>query len=707
MMKRISVIAFSTAVVLLMSCLATALAEDLPKPPVVAPPAKPPHDIWIEGEMPFRSNIGNRDSGNAYAGEHGFLMTGVTPGPDGHFADYEFVVRRPGRYLLVLAGGPVGQGHVSPFWWKIEKENAAAEETEWNHAVSLPSTHGKVQWGVSSAVTWLSVAYVDLAKGDHVFKFKVTEHRAIAKDYCYFLDAIALRLVDPLSGTADDVDIRELPSYETLGKEQQAALLPRFKTTSEIAGDSPFGTHLTSVPSEHVGDPKVLLGDVSRAGFKWIKDYSGLSWKKGDGQSLDDALKRVEKPRPEVIQYFKEARKAGLKILMRLDAIYVQGGERDLKDPEFRNGFARYCALMVRHYGRWVQDWEMCNEMNIDDFKPEDYALLCNEAIAAMKAEDADCRVWVGATAMLQCLPSWIQKTLDAGIQGDGYSFHPYCQPYVQENYPERGSQFHPWNHWPDYKAQIADLRGRLDTSKLAKTADGRVPIAGTEAGWPTSVSSGSWVQEISLLTQAKYEQRAMLLDFWLGVRPRINFIFTRGFHNIYHIESKFQLVEPYHSNIMNWSDPSNRDGLFRPAYLAAAAVCSNIDDTLKKKVYRVRLSGVKSLEELNPQIMTFEREHPDLDFVEAVILVWAGVPADDRFQRRSIDISVVAPTEDILCAPFGFSLLPVGAKHSTMDTFNWKVKNLSYYVNPDSLEIRNAPFTDAPYVVKFIRKLR
>jgi len=70
-----------------MSCQATACAQDLPKPPNVAPPAKPPHDIWIEGEMPFRSNIGNRDSGNAYAGEHGFLMTGVTPGPEGHFAD--------------------------------------------------------------------------------------------------------------------------------------------------------------------------------------------------------------------------------------------------------------------------------------------------------------------------------------------------------------------------------------------------------------------------------------------------------------------------------------------------------------------------------------------------------------------------------------------------------------------------------------------
>jgi hypothetical protein len=41
------------------------------------------------------------------------------------------------------------------------------------------------------------------------------------------------------------------------------------------------------------------------------------------------------------------------------------------------------------------------------------------------------------------------------------------------------------------------------------------------------------------------------------------------------------------------------------------------------------------------------------------------------------------------------------------MDAFNWKVKNLSYYVNPDSLEIRNVPFTDAPFVVKFVRKLR
>ncbi len=118
-------------------------------------------------------------------------------------------------------------------------------------------------------------------------------------------------------------------------------------------------------------------------------------------------------------------------------------------------------------------------------------------------------------------------------------------------------------------------------------------------------------------------------------------------------------------------------------------------------------LERVGSLEELNPQIMTFEREHADLNIVEVVILIWAGVPADDRFKRRSLDVSVAVPTEDILCAPFGYSLLPVGAKHSTMDTFNWKVKNLSYFVSPNSLEIRNVPFTDAPYVVKFVRKLR
>ena len=153
MNTRASVLACVPAILVLACCVATACAQDLPKPPAIAPPAKPPHDIWIEGEMPVRSNIGNTDSANAYAGAHGFLMTGVSPGPGGHFADFEFIVRRPGRYLVMLAGGPVGQGHVSPFWWKIDEENAAAEETEWNHATSLPSTHGKAQWGVNSPNT--------------------------------------------------------------------------------------------------------------------------------------------------------------------------------------------------------------------------------------------------------------------------------------------------------------------------------------------------------------------------------------------------------------------------------------------------------------------------------------------------------------------------------------------------------------------------
>lgn len=496
------------------------------------------------------------------------------------------------------------------------------------------------------------------------------------------------------------------PSLDDLDAAVRRALLPRFKRSSEI-GDSPFGTHTCSTLSEGMGDPQVLIRDISRAGFKWVKDYIPAG-NMPAGADPEDFLAQWNQPKPSGVAYLELARKSKLNVLLRLNQLSVAG--KPPATPEARRLFARWCRLQVRHYKQWVKDWELGNEPNGGNehplIKPEDYALLCKEAYREIKAEDPQARVWVGATAMLQCLHDWpypwIRKALAADLGGDGFSIHPYRQPYVRLNFPEHGSQFHPWNFWPDYAAQIADLREAIDHGKLVAGADGHVPIAATEEGWPTNLSDHTWKQEISFLTQAKYEQRAMLLDFWLGIRPRINFIFTRSFQNIYHVEAQFQLVEPYQSNIMNWADPENRDALFRPAYLAAAAVCANVDDTLKKTSQPVE---VPAAEKLNLQIMTFQREHAELGLVEVVILLWAGVPAEDDFEPRPLAVTLPGQAPSLASLPIGYSLLPVGVKYSTMDDFNWGVKTLPCKMTGGSVTLAEVPVSDAPYLIKYVRR--
>jgi hypothetical protein len=197
-----------------------------------------------------------------------------------------------------------------------------------------------------------------------------------------------------------------------------------------------------------------------------------------------------------------------------------------------------------------------------------------------------------------------------------------------------------------------------------------------------------------------------MLLDFWLGIRPQITFVESRRFNDLYNPEANFQLVQFYSNNVFE------HDDLYRPAYFAAAAVCSNIDDTLEKTSQRVEISVLNTdtpeliLKKLNPQIMTFERKHKALGFTEVVIVVWAGVPAEDDFQAIPVSITLPGPTKSIASIPIGYSLLPVGVTYSKMDQFDWGVKRLSYELSDNALTVKSIPLSDAPYVIKFARRL-
>jgi len=684
----------------------------------VKPPMMPPASIWLSVEE-AETNIDAVDrfgKSASYVNRPLFLQTNVAPGDEGYYAAFDFTVEEgeDGKYLLSMAGPPVGRGHASPVSLRLGGR--------WYSVVSAPLS--KAQWGTASATQWSNLGFAAVEPGRHRIVVKVDKKRPMDTQYCMVLDGLLLTKADKVNEAAKRwrkprpkiaPKPRTLPRIVSFNDSSEIQIIyPRFRTTREIEGESPFGTIITSVMSENnAGDPKKTVSDICRAGYKWLMDYIFPLVIPEGGNPLDEAnFEKWKSADPRKVEYLKMITAAGLKVHLRFCAPRIKNRIPKQITPEYCEAFARHSVMMVRQYGKWVKSWELLNEKN-GAMAPVDYAKICNVAYKAIKAVDPEAQVWVGATAMLQCLTDfpepWIQKTLDAGIQADGYSFHPYCQPYVRRNFPERGSQWYPWNYWPDYHHMIADLRSRLDESKLTKGPDGHARYAATEVGWPTHVDRETWKRNISYLTQAKYEQRGMLLDFWLGVRPRFNFIFTRPWHDMYERESHFQLVDAYNTRVMSWINRRTKyrmegpDRIYRPAYYAAAAVCSNIDDTLRKTGQKVEIADA---EKLNPQIMTFERIHRDFRFAEVVILVWAGVRADDEFQARPVDITLPGPTDAIGFVPIGYSLLPVGAVYSKMGQFEWGVEELLYELSDSSLKLLDVPLSDAPYVIKYIRRL-
>jgi hypothetical protein len=173
------------------------------------------------------------------------------------------------------------------------------------------------------------------------------------------------------------------------------------------------------------------------------------------------------------------------------------------------------------------------------------------------------------------------------------------------------------------------------------------------------------------LATQAKYEQRLMIQDFALGVRPRIQFIFKRPWSDPYELEHQFNLV--------------NADGTKRPAYFAVQNVCAVFDDTLQPANVRV---DCEAPPQANAQVVAFVREHAE--FEELVVAVWAGVPAEDESDGRETCRLVIH--SDRYRAPVAFDLLqptPIAARE------------LPCQAAGPQVAVEEVPLRDAPVVVK------
>lgn len=403
-------------------------------------------------------------------------------------------------------------------------------------------------------------------------------------------------------------------------KGQVPSGMPR--KSSEIQA-SPFGTHTTVI--NEGGDSATIAklpALISAAGYKWVEDYAAAG--PIDGLSPDTASLRWSRQRFRAMEYVKRLHELGISVLIRIDPLPW----RQIKDtPPTEDqiaGGAKFSSLVVKDLKPWVHDWQIWNEPNIGNENPAVppplYVRVAAEVSKAIRTEQPSAVIYGPGTAMLQALAPkpfpWIDQALESGLMKyiDVFSYHPYHQPYLRKNIPEHASEFYPWNRWSSYDSQIKDLRARINAA-----AKRNVPIAVTEDGIPTYTNADG-EQQIPPIIAAKYELRRNLLDFWLGVNPRIHFVFYRQASNQdYESEASFNTL--------------NSNGDLRPLYYAVQNLYGVIDGDHQPQP-NIRTSWDLTTEKTPPTIRTqvWKKKLPGGE--ELLIAYWAETEADTLHRR-------------------------------------------------------------------------
>ncbi|WP_139379531.1 hypothetical protein [Zoogloea sp. LCSB751] len=419
------------------------------------------------------------------------------------------------------------------------------------------------------------------------------------------------------------------------------------RTSAEIQA-SPFGTHTTVI--NEGGDPAIVskLPDlISAAGYKWVEDYAAVGAL--DGLSPTTAASRWNRQRSRAIEYVKRLHDLGISVLIRIDPLPWRQLKNSPPSDEQIAGGAQFASLVVKDLKPWVRDWQIWNEPNIGNENPVVpaplYVQIAASVSKAIRAEQANAVIYGPGTAMLQSLAAkplpWIDQALDAGLMKyiDVFSYHPYHQPYLRTNIPEHASEFYPWKRWGTYEAQIKDLRTRINAA-----AKRNVPIAATEDGIPTFTNADG-EQQIPPIVAAKYELRRNLLDAWLGVNPRIQFVFYRQASNQdYESEASFNTLT------------SNGD--LRPLYYAVQNLYGILDGSHHPQP-DIRttwdLTGEKSPPTIRTQV--WKKSMPGGE--EVLIAYWAEAEADTLHRRWRGTLKIQIPGFE---APRIFDLMAMPA---------------------------------------------
>lgn len=148
--------------------------------PEEKPPAKPLHDIWIEGEdIDCPAGWNRMDWGDCYEGKEVVLLT-KTPG--NCVLIYPFHAKESGTYLIRVAGQSIGEGWTSKISYSLDHGS-------WQEAVA--HKRSKANWGYSGAVNWMNLALVDIKEGPHTLSLNVDSPRGDGH-FSYAIDAISL-----------------------------------------------------------------------------------------------------------------------------------------------------------------------------------------------------------------------------------------------------------------------------------------------------------------------------------------------------------------------------------------------------------------------------------------------------------------------------------------------------------------------------------
>lgn len=458
---------------------------------------------------------------------------------------------------------------------------------------------------------------------------------------------------------------------------------------SDQIPDSPFGAH-TVMLSEGVDNDRIeqVLGLYAATGMKWVKDYTNAS---GLPREVEAEWEKTGKVPESLVPdrymtFFKTARRLGLKVLLRIDANI--GNDNDFS-PEVLANYTRFLKMFVSQTKDYVDAWEIDNETNIgkDDppfyrMTPEEYVSLVEAGYKGIRAADPKAKILGGAASMLQCLDKYpypyFDRMLKAGLLKycDVFSFHPYRQPYRNNNIPEHASEFYPWRIWKTYEAQIVDLKARL------KKASGRdFPIAATEVGYPASFNKESKQRTISLQTQAKYDLRMMIMDHYLGVYPRINFAFKRQVRDLYNVEAHFTMMNP--------------DWIRQPNYFATTALCSMIDsrDTPVKFPCRITLQDGQTVPVKRFAFLRTDRVN-QTEYQAITLAVWLAVEGKDFRSPRIADINMILP-DDQYGAPVLCDLMTLLTNGP---------KPLRYEQSGREYILKNVPLNDYPVLIRLFK---
>jgi hypothetical protein len=253
------------------------------------------------------------------------------------------------------------------------------------------------------------------------------------------------------------------------------------------------------------------LTDISKLGFTWIR--LDISWSSVQAQ---DAKKDKWSKYDSIVA---AANRHHLKVLGILD--YAPGWaaqpgciNRGGCAPNDPAQFATFAAQAVQHYKQSVQNWEIWNEENIEQFwspspSAEQYTAVLKQSYKSIKKVDLKATVILGGMASgnnpnkrQTPADAFLQQVYAAGAKGsfDAVAYHPYTYPRTPLDANTAWSK-------------LATLHAIMKSN-----GDGNKQIWITEYGAPTNGPAGSdFVSEAAQAQMARDAFKAARSKTWIG----------------------------------------------------------------------------------------------------------------------------------------------------------------------------------------------